>query len=171
MLNSLFAGILAQYGMNGGEVETAEVESAKVETAEVETARFRSWNKMLKGAEYVVFKVENVPFDILNIYDEEQYTLIDIWMEKHQEKVNSMSLDVLCFTEDETTARRMALSAYKFDTGDTARLGLNGYKGACYFILDRLIINKRLSDYNLKLMIINSMFLEYKGHYHTHFIG
>jgi hypothetical protein len=208
MLNSLFAGILAQYGMSEGqvhyaepqvenaevenaevenaevenaevenaevenaEVENAEVENAEVENTEVESARFRSWNKMIKGAEYVVLKVENVPFEILDVYHEEQYTLIDVWIEKHKEAVNSMTLEVLCFTEDEIAARRLALSAYKFDTGDTARLGHKEYKGAGYFILDRLLVNRKLSDYNLKCIIINTMFLGYKGHYTTNFIG
>ena len=114
MLNRLFAGILAQYGMSEGQVENAEVENAEVEMqyvdtdmvaiAEVETAEdededededgkeAKEWKEKDLYTQCALLRVHNAPFEV---YDEVTEYDVDTWIDEHRDKVVAMRLEVV----------------------------------------------------------------------------
>lgn len=181
MLNSLFAGILAQYGMSEGQVETANVETADVETAEVETTDVETtedenedddgeeaneWRDKDLYAQCVLLSVSNAPFEVYEMDTEDD---VDTWIDEHKEEVNAMSLEVVLLAQDTfipcEVARVLAYECYN------TRTRLTEYAGGCYYIADESELYHGLDAYELKRRVVETMVIEYENGYQKYFIG
>ena len=193
MLSSLFAGILAQYGMSEGqvetpdvetpevetpEVETPEVETPEVETAEVETAEDEDededevgdeaieWREKDLYAQCVLLRVHNAPREV---YDEVTEDNVATWLDEHRDKVDAMRLEVVLLAQDTfmpvELGRLLAYECYNTKTH------LSEYAGCCYYVADDTELYKGLDSYVLKRRVVETMVTEYEHGYSKYFIG
>lgn len=162
MLNGIFAGILAQYGMGEGQVELQYVDTDMLATSENEFAEIdkpddegvegdMGWKEKDDYTEFVLLRVHNAPFD--GVYSCESVKDVKKWIGEHPEEVNAMRLEVVLLAKEEGLLRELAYMM-AFDCHEPITRG--DYLGGCYYVAPtfELEYDKGLDNDDLKLGVI-----------------
>lgn len=197
MLNAIFAGILAEYGMGEAQVDNAEaqgqVESAEgqaqvdnaepqveIETAESVYEKYRAEElekeivyrenreKALRDVGFVLLKLYDVPFEIIESIDtNDDDDVIDDWIAEHEAEVQAMSFETVVYTESMYMAVQLG-RMLAFESYNT-KTGLKDDYADCPYYVARV---SEMFDLDMLMRnAVKTMATEYRDGISECFIG
>lgn len=115
-------------------------------------------NDSIKSNRYVLLMVRGAPFNVCDFAD---YDNVDDWINNNSEKVNDMSLDIVCYGNEYILCELAKVLVY--DTKKTNTI-FHNYRDAFYCVAhEHELVD--VDDYTIKCKVIKTMYGIHRDNY------